>query len=62
MKVQEYLSKQVVGETDKATIFDSIGVGAALVSALNIGVAIKETFTDQHTSNIDQLSLNVLVF
>ena len=57
--------KTSVGETDKATIFDSIGqgsVGAALVSALNIGVAIKETFTDQYTANIGQLSLNTLIF
>ena len=57
--------KTSVGETDKATIFDSIGqgsVGAALVSALNIGVAIKETFIDQYTANIGQLSLNTLIF
>ena len=57
--------KTSVGETDKATIFDSIGqgsVGAALVSALNIGVAIKETFTDQYTASIGQLSLNTLIF
>ena len=37
-------------------------MGAALVSALNIGVAIKETFTDQYTTNIGQLSLNTLIF
>ena len=57
--------KTSVGETDKATIFDSIGqgsVGAALVSALNIGVAIKDTFTNQHTANIGQLPLNTLIF
>ena len=41
--------KTSVGETDKTPIFDSIGqrqrsVGTALVSALNFGVAIKETF------------------
>ena len=53
--------KTSVGETEKATVFDSIGqgsVGAALVSALNIGVAIKETFTDQYIANIGQLPLN----
>ena len=36
--------KTIVGETDKATIFDSIcqgSVGAALISAINIGVAKK---------------------
>ena len=57
--------KTSVGETDKATIFDSIGqgsVGAALVSSLNIGVAIKETFTDQYTAKIGQLPLNTLIF
>ena len=57
--------KTSVGETDKATIFDSIGqgsVGAALVSSLNIGVAIKETFTDQYTANIGQLPLDTLIF
>ena len=57
--------KTSVGETDKATIFDSIGqgsVGAALVSALNIGVAIKETFTDEYTASIGQLPLNTLIF
>ena len=35
---------------------------AALVSALDIGVAIKETFTDQYTANIGQLPLNTLIF
>ena len=57
--------KTSVGETDKATIFDSIGqgsVGAALVSALNIGVAIDDTFTNQYTANIGQLPLNTLIF
>ena len=54
-----------VGETDQATIWDSIGqgsVGAALVSALNIGVAIKETFLDQYTANIGEVLLNTLIF
>ena len=37
-------------------------VGAALVSSLNIGVAIKETFTDQYTANIGQLPLDTLIF
>ena len=37
-------------------------MGAALISALNIGVAIKETFTDQYTANIGHLSLNTLIF
>ena len=37
-------------------------MGAALVSALNIGVAIKETFTNQHTAYIGQLPLNTLIF
>ena len=52
--------KASVGETDKATIFDSIGqesVSAALVSSLNIGVGIKETFTDQYTANIGLMTL-----
>ena len=54
-----------VGETDQATIWDSIGqgsVGAALVSSLNIGVAIKETFMDQYTANIGEVLLNTLIF
>ena len=57
--------KTSVGDTGKETIFDSIGqgsVGAALVSALNIGVAIKETFLDQYTANIGQLPVNTLIF
>ena len=33
----------------------------ALVS-LNMGVATKETFTDQFTANISQLPLNTLIF
>ena len=37
------MSWEISGETDKATIFDSIGqgsMGTALVSSLTIGVAI----------------------
>ena len=37
-------------------------MGTALVSFLDIGVAIKETFTDQYTANIDPLPLNTLIF
>ena len=37
-------------------------VGAALVSALNIGVAIKHTFTDEYTASVGQLLLNTLIF
>ena len=54
-----------VGETDQATIWDSIGqggCGAALVSSLNIGVAIQETFMDQYTANIGEVLLNTLIF
>ena len=57
--------KTSVGETDKETIFDSIGqgsVGTTLVSSLSIGVAIKETFTYQYTAKIGQLPLNTLIF
>ena len=37
-------------------------MGAALVSSLNIDVAIKETFTNQYTAKIGQLPLNTLIF
>ena len=37
-------------------------VGATLVSALNIGVAIQETIKHQYMANIGQLPLYTLIF
>ena len=57
--------KTSVGETETATIPNSIGqgsVGAALVSSLNIGDAMAEVFRDVATTSIGTLGLNTLVF
>ena len=47
--------KTSVGESDSAIVPNTIGqgsVGAALVSSLNIGTAMDETFKDNFTSHI----------
>ena len=57
--------KTSVGESDSATVANTIGqgsVGAALVSSLNIGTSIEETFKDNHTAYIGTLGLNNLIF
>ena len=57
--------KTCVGLSDSATITDSIGqgsVGAALVSSLNIGVAIEDTFKGEPSTKIGKVKLNSLVF
>ena len=57
--------KTSVGLSSVARIKDSIGqgsVGAALVSSLNIGSAIKDTFGNEKSTNIGNLYLNSLIF
>ena len=57
--------KTSVGLSDPARITDSIGQGsggAALVSSLNIGVAIKETFKEEPSTKIGECGLNSLIF
>ena len=54
-----------VGESKQALITDSIGqgsVGAALVSSLNIGHAIKEAFKYNYTASIGNVLLHALIF
>ena len=53
-----------VGESDKATVVDSIGqgsFGAALASSINIGWAIQDTFREVRSSSIGTLPINSLV-
>ena len=57
--------KTCVGDTAEKKILDSIGqgsAGAALVSSLNIGCAIKRTFRFNFTTKIGGLKLNSMVF
>ena len=57
--------KTSVGLSSVARIKDSIGqgsVGAALVSSLNIGSAIKDTFGNEKSTKIGNLYLNSLIF
>ena len=65
MKAQKYLSKLVLVKQIKQPFLTQLVKevwGQLLFLSLNIGVAIKETFTNQHTANIGQLPLNTLIF
>ena len=57
--------KTSVGDSDFLSIFDSIGQGqnaAALVSSMNIGCAMEDTFQNKATSRIGRVNLNTVIF
>ena len=57
--------KTSVGDSNFQSIFDSIGQGqnaAALVSSMNIGCAMKDTFRDKFSSKIGKVKLNTVIF
>ena len=56
--------KTSVGKTDSQTVTDSLGqgsFGAALVSSLNIGCAIEDTFKGKQSTRLGVLGLNSLI-
>ena len=57
--------KTSVGESESKSISDSIGqgsMGAALVSSLNIGCSMKNTFKEEHSTKIGDKGLNNVIY
>ena len=57
--------KTSVGDSKSERIYDSVGqgqVGAALVSSLNIGCAIEDTFENIFSSQVADIPINSIIF